>query len=571
MFKYISFINSFVAFLLGTFVFSSNYKSKSNLYFFLLSLAISIHFILLPLSIYEPTISTSLIEVRFVHVCSTFIATFFYLFTCEILFGNTFRKISHYISIICALVATYFTIFGDVISKVEPIGILPNWTVPGTHFFIYLINFAFYTTFSMYLLIRFRNNVEQNKRKALNLYFLGMGLGLLAGWTAFLPGFGIKIEPYGLFFIFVFQFMVGYAILKYQMFDIKIVLSQFGSTIISTLICSLFSILALYFSTLFTDFANINITSMIVSISIGFMSGISFLKLGTFLFTTAKQNFIKGYYDPEELFNHISLKLKDFKSKKDIIECLLQEIDEGIHLQELGSMIIDSDSKDKTYHLKYESKTKKFKLSPKIHAYLLSRQEFLEAKELPEHIQIELKDWEIPLESVLIPICTYNQVEGILILGQKSSGKTYDQRDIGFFNTLINLTSAILYKMTPLEIIREEFLKNQKRLHDSEIQLIRTKKMESLLHTTRQFQHEIRTPLGIINANLSQFDKDMISKKDFLETVKHEIKRAVTILNETLTISDASRPTPKREIWVDIHSTIKRSLKLVSESGFTMM
>ena len=236
MFTFVSFINAFISLLFGLFVFYNKPKSLKRLMYLLLSLSMALHFVFLPLSIYTADYSFSVLNVKLVHVCSTLIASFGFIFFNQMLFKKHFIRIKIAITLASSIFVTWAIFNKPVIKGVEPVGILPNWTVPGDEFFIYLIHYAFFTFTSFGLLIWQRKKTNPITKKRIDLILIGGFIAWLGGWTAFLPGWGVKIEPYGMFLISFFQLMIGYSILKYQAFDIKLTLTKFTSIVVTSLI-----------------------------------------------------------------------------------------------------------------------------------------------------------------------------------------------------------------------------------------------------------------------------------------------------------------------------------------------
>lgn len=334
MFLFASVINSTLSLLFGFFIFLNKTNDKQHIIFFLLSMIISLHFILLPFSIYHEVPETSIILVKLVHVCSTFIATFSILFVIELLFSNTFKKNWHFLIFLSTAIVSYFTLFGRVIDGVNPVGILPNWTVPGRDFFIYLAHYAVFTSLSLGLLVRFKGQKQKNKTKQINLILIGGTISLLGGWTLFLPGWGIGIEPYGIFSISLFQLLIGYGILKYNLFDIQSSLTRLVSLIVTFLLMSVsFIIIVLVFQRSFNIivFSVFSIVLFIVSFVLGYLSPM----IQNILITTAQKTFIKGWYDYEDTSNEITKRLSTAQTLDSALIKVKEYLEEDVEFETL--------------------------------------------------------------------------------------------------------------------------------------------------------------------------------------------------------------------------------------------
>src|SRR5688572_30267172 len=211
VFQITAWINSIISLCLGFFVFFNGYNKKLNNLFFLFSISICLYAVFFSFSLYDPIPSHALLQVRIFHVFCFFIATFMYLFTHEVVFENTFKKLWHFIPIITALIGTYFTLLGNVVKTVEPVGIIRNWTVIGDQFFIYLIHYLILTHGSLILLWIYLFKTTGTKKAQIKWILISLTIGLAGAWTTFLPAWGVKVEPHGFHFIFLLHFGIGFS------------------------------------------------------------------------------------------------------------------------------------------------------------------------------------------------------------------------------------------------------------------------------------------------------------------------------------------------------------------------
>ncbi len=96
---------------------------------------------------------------------------------------------------------------------------------------------ALYSAFVLYFVICMLNvllisgrayfkTTDTQKRRQVLFFFLASAIGSLGGGTSFLPVFGIKIYPYLNASIILFPFIIGYAILRYGLFNLKAVITE---------------------------------------------------------------------------------------------------------------------------------------------------------------------------------------------------------------------------------------------------------------------------------------------------------------------------------------------------------
>ncbi len=97
--------------------------------------------------------------------------------------------------------------------------------------------------FSHCLLYKQLRKVSKIKQNQIKYFFLAIIIGYTGSITNFLPVFGINLYPYGNFTIVIYPIIMTYAILKYQLMDINIVIRK------SLIYSSLVTVITLIFLT----------------------------------------------------------------------------------------------------------------------------------------------------------------------------------------------------------------------------------------------------------------------------------------------------------------------------------
>jgi len=109
-----------------------------------------------------------------------------------------------------------------------------------TFFYTSLIVFGYYLTFREYL----KRKSDILFRSQVKYFFLGTGIGFLGGSMDFILVYGIEIHPIRNLTVILGSFIVGFAMLRYKLFDVRVVTAQ-----LLTLILLAFSFVRLVFST----------------------------------------------------------------------------------------------------------------------------------------------------------------------------------------------------------------------------------------------------------------------------------------------------------------------------------
>ncbi len=95
-------------------------------------------------------------------------------------------------------------------------------------YFIVFVLWMIIVVFAFWELFKFMRMSRGIQRTQAQYLFWGMLLGFAGGTTVVVPAFGIRIYPYGHFFICIYAAICTYAIFKYQLMDISIAVTRLG-------------------------------------------------------------------------------------------------------------------------------------------------------------------------------------------------------------------------------------------------------------------------------------------------------------------------------------------------------
>lgn len=396
-------------------------------------------------------------------------------------------------------------------------------------------------------------------------------------FTLILPGIGISqfniLSPVGTIFLVIFW---AIAIVKYRLMEITVIIKKsIANSIIGLLV--IISIGGTYYYTHENP-----MLSLIILLSLSLFWAYAAFPLQKSLITTAKRAFIKGYYDTNKLLIKITELISELNQREEIFKTIEEELFTEIELEKTALILADQghDGKLRQYvylesEIKSDHNKKEFlskvissetiSLNTDIIKFFKNKTNFIELTDLDEKIATYFLSKGFNKKCVILPFHSPENLEGLVVLGERSNQVNFKKEDFDFFKMLINNTNALLYRLTPYEVIEKQFQENQKKLFDTEIQLIRSKKIESIVHATRQCQHEMRTPLSIIRMSLKKIPESSAEIIKLKKSLVEEIDRAVEISKETLILTDGGTRTPQFRL-VDLNKTIERSIKLVPQN-----
>ncbi len=291
-------------------------------------------------------------------------------------------------------------------------------------------------------------------------------------------------------------------------------------------------------------------------------------RLELVLVTTARRRFVRGWYDAEEILNRLSTRLETERNRQDIFRVLCTEIDTTFELEQAHCVVaarLPDDSLRGYQLLAADGQT--------LVAELAVADEFIEACQGRTE-PVPLADFSPAIqrrfavlgharpEAALVVVFHSPEVlEGILVLGERSNQEPFTRQDRQFLQRLVRYVAAILYRLTPFEKLEKLYFDNQRRLHQAELQLVRSEKTRAIAHATRQAHHEIRTPLSIIGMAARRI-RDEASAEKYRQVIAEQIDRAMEIVDETLLITDVNDDTQDRTQPVDLNPILQRCVRL---------
>jgi len=123
------------------------------------------------------------------------------------------------------------------VRNVEPELFFPFWPKPGIFFHHFLLLFFSFMLYSWYLLIKeLRKTKEKIRQQQIKYFLLGTGISLICGSTNYFLWYNIPIPPYLNIFVPIYVILTAFAILKYHLFEIRVILIEILVGVMGTLL-----------------------------------------------------------------------------------------------------------------------------------------------------------------------------------------------------------------------------------------------------------------------------------------------------------------------------------------------
>ena len=453
------------------------------------------------------------------------------------------------ISFATNLVITEISFYDDIIHFKDG----PLWIFYGG--FIFFCLFA-----SLFILIRRYRRSFGLAKEQLKFVLFGFGISftVVVVVNVVLQTLNLVTLTLSRFALYSFLFLIGssaYAIIKYRMMDIRLVIKR------STVFAFLVAIIAATYSLvviLSTNYLN-RVIFVNPVLFTGVMSGVlialAFDPLKRFLQTSTDRIFFKGDYDPQRYVNYIGNILSHSLDLHKIVITLVDSFKRTFKAAKVALMLVDTRSgffkvEANTGFRQFTSIT--FHDNHPLVKYFKTNEDLVIVSELQRYVEDGRggKPMEVLYESIknlgvalFLPLIHRTRIIGIVAFSEKKSGDIFSQKDIQTLKILSNqaaitFVNAKLYQETKQfnVILRQEVERAVADLKIANEQLSTVNiKLQDLDKQKSEFisiaSHQLRTPLTIIKGYIS-----MILEGNFGKLTKKEIEALdkVFVSNERL-------------------------------------
>jgi len=226
-FLFSSVFNAIVFTFLSVLVLFKDRKNKINQLLSLVCLALALWawpYIGWPLS---KTAVGTLFWFQVLHIGACFIPVFYLHFVVTWLDLNDRKnKIIIKLGYIFSTFFAFLTFSPLFIKDMVPKFSMRFWAEPGVLYHFYLVVFFGLLLYSYYILFRSLSKVIGTKRQQVKLILIGMIITIVGGSTNYLLWYNINIPPYGNIFASSFVILTAYAVIRYNLLDIKLIVTE---------------------------------------------------------------------------------------------------------------------------------------------------------------------------------------------------------------------------------------------------------------------------------------------------------------------------------------------------------
>lgn len=526
--KLFSYIPAIIGILvIGAFVLLNNPKKNTNKIFFILNLNIAVWLFTLFIADVTQSTSVALIAIRTANALGTTISLLFLYFSLLFPFTTKLKKYQWFIISIPTILFVLLCYSNLITPAVEiqgfgaqPLGL----GVPYIALTIYqVINFVAGFIVLFYKHKKSDGNSKEQIKYVLIASILALVINIFANFI--LPIFQISTNTVllGGASLFLFSLIVGYAIVRHQLFDIRFVVARSVTYVLTIgVIAVLYGFIAFRFAAVFLDNLSPQIQQtfyVILTVIFAF----TFAPLRRFFERISNKIFYRDHYDAQVLVNEVGRILASEIDLDKVSNKVLQEITSQIKIGR-GEIVVFGENQ-----LFYENNVFKNgggQISPADLSKL--GRIMLVADDLQSGDRKELmKRYGI---SISLALRTSEKFIGYMLLGEKKSGDIYNDQDLRVLKIIANevsvaMANALSYKEIQLfsETLAAKVRQRTGQLRHANDQLKELDKAKD--EFISMASHQLRTPLTTVKGYAS-----MLEEGDFGKLTKEQMK----IVEQTL-------------------------------------
>ena len=488
--------------IIGLLVFI-NKKTKVNVLFSFFCLSVGIWLFGFSMMYFSKNSSTALVWAKIGFVGIIFIPILAFHFINAFLGRNT--QVTKYIYLLS--VPSLYLILTNLIYQNVTLHFYGYYPLAGKLYFLFLIQFSILISYVVITLLVNLRNPEFSilKRTQARYLFLAFGVGLLAlvDYLAKYPF--VKIYPFGYICTLIFISLIAFAIIKYRLMDIRIMITRAAIfTVVYLLVIGI---------PFWLGYRILNLTGYWY---IPAVSGILLAFIGPLIYnvsTRKAENVIlaeqKRY---QKILRRASDRMKHIHNLDKLLELIVDVISKTVKVSYVTAYLNEPENNRyvlRAFKSSQANIQQEFRYDHPLIKYLKDKDEPFIYEELPEEIKKSLGEaGEIGL---IVPSGDELSLVGFLIMGHKSNGSLFSDSDIDTFSIISNQASTQVTNCLHTEDAKKE----QERTYKAE-------RLSTIGAMATGVAHQFRNRLNNFVTLAGEIEFDIEDIQEFVNTAKEK-------------------------------------------------
>lgn len=345
---------------------------------------------------------------------------------------------------------------------------------------------------------------------------------------------------YGSFATLAFISMVAYAIVRHQLFSIRVATARAVAYLLSGGSLGLFFGIVIFWvgSSLFAD-SIITTNQRIFYTLLAVLVGFSFPAIRAFFDHLTKRIFLRDIYDPKQVLENVAAIVTKTKSSKALMRYISKELYEQLHIGFVEAYLFEEDRWQRKARVGVVTTPNRVE---NIAELLAATDEVVVTLGQEDFEQLGREDI-----GLIMILKTPQNVLGYLAIGYKQNGTSFTSNDKSLLVAVANETAIAAENYLRFEAIEQFNETLQANIREATDELRTTnKKLRMLDESKDEFismaSHQLRTPLTSVKGYLSMVLEGDVGKitaaqRKVLEEAFNSSQRMVYLISDFLNVS----------------------------------
>ncbi|MFA6391913.1 MAG: ATP-binding protein [Patescibacteria group bacterium] len=431
---------------------------------------------------------------------------------------------------------------------VEPLGSFQFWINPGSLYILFPIYFVVLNSVSLlFLLIHYKKSSGVT-RQQIKYVMIASAIGFVGGSTNFLPQIS-HLYPFGNFLVTLYIVIITYAITKYRLMDIRLVIRK----AVFYIGMGIFVVSA-YYLVAWSDYTSFGgpftLGALLTAIVFAPLFLAGFVFMSKKLKQLSNKYFFASLYDYQETLDKFSKDVSSTINLPEVANVVVDTVQQTMRMDNVGLFVknkhyepmkIIGFNESNLTRMVTNSRCSDFISAikkPLVYDELVrNAQNYNYSEEDIEYAKEQMKSQDV---AVVLPLVSKGELISCIILGKKISRDAYTQEDMRLLESLAN-HAAISIENARLYNEIQGFNETLKYKVDDA-----TKRLRELLKIKSDFltvaSHQLRTPTSIVRGMLSLVieEKDLPNdeRERFISQAYEGINRLERIIHELLNATE---------------------------------
>ena len=432
---------------------------------------------------------------------------------------------------------------------------------PTLLYILSALNVAFWISYGLAHLVKtFKVTESFMVKNQLKYFFIGISLFVFFGFTLFALSLGFEIYPVSGFINIIWTGLIAYSILKYQAFDIRVVIKRaIVYTALTTIVAGIYTLIVAVSLAFGLEYLRFN--SILVNTATAIIVAAGFVPVRNWLQNIVDKLFFKTKYDSQKILSAFSDKLSSLMVLGPLLDHIADTITNTLFVKKISILLINEENEKYTIRMSrnfnlLNSEEVCFEKGDYITSWFEKHKNKIFFNELNE-IKGEFERKIFKLKSMLmVPVKLNKELIGIICVGEKMSEDAFLRQDLDFISSIASQSSVAI-----------ENARLTEQLRNFEKSMYQADKMVALGTLASTVVHEIKNPLVAIKTFtqlLTRKFEDKEYREKFSSIVPQELDHLETILNS---LSDYSRLQKNQFERINVDYIIENILMLLSHEA----